>query len=286
MAKMEKMATAEKAAHDRAEATAKQNREMYTLAIQQAQRAMTQKNYDVAIAKYQEAGKLFNTDAVISGLRQVADARKKDEDQTRQMALADAARKKQAELDQRLKEAEAKMLVDAKVKKEAEDARRTSMVEADKKKRLADYIRAMTDGQTAMKARTYDVAVKLYTEALRLQPGDQAATAGLRNAQTMMAPPAQPSQPPPPKPAAYTLQIQAAANFAKQQKYDEALAAYTAALRIVPKDVPASVGYYLMTGQKNLKAKKNAEAVKAFEDVLRLSPNHAEATAGLKQAQQ
>jgi tetratricopeptide (TPR) repeat protein len=100
-----------------------------------------------------------------------------------------------------------------------------------------------------------------------------------------------PPQPKPSSPAqaggpAYTKQMQAAAEWDKQQKYDESIAAYQEALRLAPAEVKATVGLHMAQGRKALKAKRFADAAREFEAVLKVMPNHADATQALRQARQ
>ena len=78
--------------------------------------------------------------------------------------------------------------------------------------------------------------------------------------------------------------MQLGAGLAKQQKYDDAISAYQAALKLMPRDAKATAGLHMAGGQKALAARKFAEAAKEFEAVLRISPNDAEATKALQQA--
>src|SRR5258708_11468908 len=58
-----------------AQTQASQNDAAYQSALQGAQQALTAKDYDTAQAKFQDAGKLFKTDAVLTGLKQIDAAR-------------------------------------------------------------------------------------------------------------------------------------------------------------------------------------------------------------------
>jgi hypothetical protein len=157
----ERRLAAQDAARKQADAQARHNQELYAQALQQAQAALTAKHYDQAIARFQEAGKLFRTDAVLTGIRQAEEGRARDQAQAdaaraRNQAQADAARRKQMEDQQRAAEAQ--------------------------RKRQADYQAAMKTGRQALATRRYDDAIKAFTEALRLMPGDKDATAQLQEA--------------------------------------------------------------------------------------------------------
>jgi tetratricopeptide (TPR) repeat protein len=277
----------EKMNRDRAEAQAKRTRDQYTQALQQAQQAMAAKRYDQAVVKFQEADGLFHTDVALTGLRQAKDALAKEK------AAADQARQKQAALEE-----QKRMAAKPSPKPQGDDAQ---------KKRLEQYQTAMQAGGKALYADRYDDAVKAFSDALRAQPGDAQAANLLAEAQKAQAeqkrkqqaaqakPPApRPAMQPPPKPvqpavnvqAAYSRQMQAAAAFEKQQKYDDAITAYKEALRLVPGDNKADAALHMATGQKLMKARKFADAAREFETVLKLSPGHAEAAKALKQAKQ
>jgi tetratricopeptide (TPR) repeat protein len=172
--------------------------------------------------------------------------------------------------------------------KARDDAKAAADAEA---KRKADYTRLMNQAQTAMGAKHYDDALKDYGEALKLQPGDAAATKGHRDAQAALdaakvSP--KPAPPPPPPPAEYTKQMNAAAALEKQQKYADALTAYKAALKVVPNDAAATkaadFAQHMADGQKALAARKFPDAVRELEAALKVKPNDADATALLKRA--
>src|SRR5205823_208847 len=86
-----------------------------------------------------------------------------------------------------------------------------------------------------------------------------------------IAPAITPQPKPPPLPpnvaAEYAKQMQLAAALEKQQKYDDAMNAYTTSLKLMPGDLKATVGLHMAGGQKALAARKFAEAVKEFEEV-------------------
>jgi tetratricopeptide (TPR) repeat protein len=149
--------------------------------------------------------------------------------------------------------------------------------------------------------------VKLFDEALKLQPGDAAATRAQREALQALdasrTPPPKtpvpasstaPARPPAPNPQAeYNKQMQAAAALEKQQKYAEAVQAYQAALRWVPSDSRASAAarnatllLHWTNGQKAHNARRFAEAVKEYEEALKMSPNNADVKNALQRARQ
>ncbi len=138
----EKRLADEKARTAKIEADTKQKQTTYEGLLRQAQQALADKKYDQAKGAYQEAGKLFRTDAVLTGLQEAE----------RRLATNNAAQ--QADAKARLEDA----------------------------KRQEDFKRLVSAGGQAMTLKKYDEAEKAYTDALRLQPGDPAATAALRQA--------------------------------------------------------------------------------------------------------
>jgi tetratricopeptide (TPR) repeat protein len=135
----------------------------------------------------------------------------------------------------------------------------------------------MTLGQQAMAAKRYPDAVKAYTEALRLMPGDGAATRALADAKAA-------DKPPPPPPPDYNKSMQSGQAFERQKMWDAAAAAFRDALKAKPGDAKASFGLDVAEGQKALDAKRWMDAQKSFESALKLFPNDADAKALLKRA--
>ena len=96
-----------------------------------------------------------------------------------------------------------------------------------------------------------------------------------------------PAPPPPANVAAlYAKQLQLAQALEKQQKYDDAVNAYAAALKLKPGDVDSTVGLHMARGRKALAGGKFPEAAREFEETLRISPKNAEAARALQQARQ
>src|SRR5206468_5437255 len=71
---LERQLAEERVRHERTEADAKRNQDLYADALKQANKALSARNYTVARAKYEEAGKRFRTDAVLAGLKQIETA--------------------------------------------------------------------------------------------------------------------------------------------------------------------------------------------------------------------
>ena len=202
-ADLEKKLAAEKAAREKVDAEAKQKQDAYQKYLSEAQKAFAEKRYDAALASYNEAGKLFRTDAVLAGQKQVADAkahdaagiaadkRKQEEEQGRQANLARLLKDGQTALDAKQYDkalsllGEAKKLAPTSVDVQAalskaqlaRDAalKAESAAEAEKK-RQAEYARLLKDGRDALTAKKYDDAIKSFGEVLKLQPGDRDAS--------------------------------------------------------------------------------------------------------------
>ena len=149
-------------------------------------------------------------------------------------------------------------------------------------KRRADYSAQIALGQQALTAKHSADAVRAFTEALRLMPGDPAATKGLADARALD----KPVTPPPPPPALpdYNKSMQTGQTFLLKKSWGEASAAYQDALKAKPADAKASFGLDMAEGQRALDAKKYADAQKWFEDALRHVPTDADAKALLKRA--
>lgn len=142
---LERQLAAEKAQREEAETEARRNRELYTQALKRAKQALDDEHFDEATAEYENAGKLFKTDVVLTGLRQAEQGR------SRQRAQAEAEKRKQ----------------------EAED------------RRAADLAQAMKDGQAALDAQRFAQAAAAFQKAKELAPTDVDVLAGLSKAEQL-----------------------------------------------------------------------------------------------------
>ncbi len=206
----------------------------------------------------------------------------------------------------------------AQAQKDAEKARAAAAEAASRaRQRQADYAMAMDAGRQAQKGRNYGGAVNAFKEALRLQPGDPAATAALRESQQALdasrkppspppaitppppstvahpsPPPPRPPAPPQPNPQAeYTKAMQHGAALEQQRKYADAAQAYRQALRWQPNDGKATAAVrsaeylqHMVEGQRLLGARKFPDAAREFEDALKLYPTSADAKNYLQKA--
>jgi tetratricopeptide (TPR) repeat protein len=184
------------------------------------------------------------------------------------------------------------------------------------KQRKADYELAMSAGKAAVKRNDYQGAVNSFTEALRLMPGDAAATAQ-RDAAARLLKVAQDAE------AKKKAEAKRNADYAqrmaqgdaamKARRFGDAIAAYQAALTIKPGDAAATQALraaqdaakpkklppppppppnpaveharQMQAGAAFEKQRKYAEAVAAYQAALKQIPNEPKATAALRNAQ-
>lgn len=374
-----------------AEAQAKQNEEKYQQALQLAQTALAAKNYDTAQAKFQEAGQVYKTDAVLNGLQQVdkgraalgaeskrAEAEKAKADAVKQLvttgnaaltskdyaaalqAFQQAKKLAPSNLDVLAGLTQAELAIQ-RLNRDTEQAQRTqafqrllkngqanlankqydaavaNLTEATKlnptdataqaalkkalqardasltdvkgqaaaKLKTATYQKLLADGRRALDGRRYAEAIKAFSDAQTIFPGDQTAKDYLQEAQS----------------ARKAAEAAAAASKAKQQElittglsalkaknYDAAEKALRSARLVDPtnpaivqglKDIEAGrkalgddkqrlADYQLAlnAGQKSMLGRDYKAAIKSFEQALKAIPNDAKATQQLQQAQQ
>lgn len=220
--------------------------------LKQAREAIAAHRYDDAIKQINDALKVLPDDREATSLLQQAQTGKSNflAQQTRQReefnkllesAQAAMTGKKYAEAvklyGDALKlfpsDAEAKKSLDVANKEAAAAAKRN---EKDKKQRLEDYKLAMDAARDAIKKQNYTGAVNAFKEALRLMPGDKDAQAGLQAAQAVLDGKSADTKK---KPDFDRLMSQGKA-AAAAKKFDEAVKAYTDALKIKPNDPDAT----------------------------------------------
>ncbi len=182
--------------------------------------------------------------------------------------------------------------------------------EAEKKKR-ADYDAAMRTGRAALAAKQFDEAIKAFTDAGKLLPGDRDAATSLmeaQNAKAALDTEAKRKAEEAKKREDFAKLLAAGHTALASKKYDDAIKAFTDALKLMPGDKDATRGLNdarqaqqeadkkkktaadydnaLRAGKAALAAKKYDEAVRAFTEALRLMPGDREATKGLNEARQ
>jgi tetratricopeptide (TPR) repeat protein len=271
----------------------------YTEALGAGQKALVGKNYAAAIKSFQEALNLKPKDPTAqSFLQKAQDAqglavRTANYDQAivaGQKAMKaknyDVAVKSfQQALEYMPKDANAQKLL-----QQARDAQTAAASAA------ANFQKAINLGQAALKAKNYDVAIKAFTEATKIDPFDADAKKFLAQAEqgrTVFN---------------YDKAMTAGNNAMSAKRFKDAIAAYNDALDWIPKDKKAT--QQLQLAQQALKDatppkvdpnkqyaeamqrgvtlnkdKKYAEAVKAYDEALKLRPKDGNATNGKRQNQ-
>jgi tetratricopeptide (TPR) repeat protein len=301
-ADLERKLAEEKAQREKTAAEAKRKQEAYTAALTQAQKALVEKRYDDAVTHYQEADKLFHTDAVISGLKQAQDAKTR--------AVAQSSH--DAERQQRL----------ADEKKAAE---------ADQQKKMAAFQNALKSGREAMSLKKYDDAVRAFSEAVRLMPNDAPTAALLRDAEKAKAAAqatadadARKKEETQKKAADYARFMKQGETALAAKRYEDAAKAFGEALKLMPGDAAAlkaqrdavtfmqaaekaktdadaraaaearkkeeekkrqaEYDRLMKQGQAAVAAKRYEEAVRSYNDALKLVPNDPAATKAVAEA--
>lgn len=256
-----------------------------TRLMEQGKAALRDRKYDTAIRNFEDAAKLVPSDRdvrlALDDARRKRDEAKRGFDQA--MSQGDLAR-----ANQRWEEA-LRLYLDAERMYPENDAAARARLTLQKglddaqAARFA-YIRFMNEGTLAMVDRRYIDAVRAFGEALRLFPNDVDAAAKLQDAKVKL-----------------DLEIRKRADFDKlmqtgttalsQRKYDQAVRAFTDALRLYPDSDDANAGLHkasyalhMNDGNNALNARRFPDAIKAFEDALKDTPGDDKASTGLKKA--
>jgi tetratricopeptide (TPR) repeat protein len=148
----------------------------------------------------------------------------------------------------------------------------------------------VSQGKAALSAKKWDDAVKALGDAVKANPADKEVAALLKEAQE-----GQKNQ------AEYAKQLDLGKKALAAKKWDDAIAAFNAALKAVPADAEAKKGLQAATDGKKAtpdpmveyakfmdraaaleKAQKYLDAVQAYQDALTKIPKDAKATAGAK----
>lgn len=267
---LEAKLAAEHTRRKQAEADAKRNQELYQGALELANKALAQKQYALAESKYNEAGKLFQTDAVLTGLQRV---------QAGRAAVAQQAQS-EAGKSTRIKQllGDGKAALDAKEfgkavqayqqaknlapdnldvlagLSQAEAARvkfqAAAQRQADDAARQKEFQRLLQSGQANLKAKQYDAAALALNEALKLRPSDAAAATALQEVEL----------------GRKSASLSAQAAVAAKKK--------TAAYQVLMAD-----------GRRALEAKRFDDAVKSFAEAQKLLPGDQTSAGFLKDAQ-
>jgi epidermal growth factor receptor substrate 15 len=261
--------------------------------VTQGDASMTAQMYDDAIAKYTEALTLKPNDPTVTA--KLAEAKKKKLEKEQGDALA---KEKEAKYNKLLTEANTAFdskQYDAALAKYKEaltvkpgepvPTNRITEIENIKKKQQedldaankkeADYQKAMTEGNTAFTAKTWEAAKAKYEAALAIKPGDAAALAkiDLCNKEIEKAAlDAKTNQ-------AYTAAMTEAKALFDQKKYAEAKAKYTEAKSIKPAETePATqialCDKYIADAEKMAQVEKDYQAAITEGNALKDQKNY------------
>jgi tetratricopeptide (TPR) repeat protein len=263
-AEAERRLAEEKARRDQAEVEAKRKQQEYLTALDRAQKAMAARNYDEAVARFQEAEKLFRTDVVINGLAQAQQLRDRDRAgrEAEQRRLAEEKRraeKVQALLAEGRKAAEAgqydraiqalreangltpgnvEVLTALSKAEQARDEQAArARIQAEQQQKQAALRNLLNAGQAQLAAGHYDEAAKSYQEVLRSDPRNAEALAALREIDKARAADGAAMKK---RRADYDLAMDAGRGAMKNRNYPGAINAFTEALRLMPGDRDAT----------------------------------------------
>jgi colicin import membrane protein len=292
----------------------KRKLDTYKKAMDTGRQAITGKKYEDAITAFTEAGKAMPGDKEAADQLSLAKSKAKEmaaEVSTQkqlQKALGDfQTALKAGHLDQA-----GKALVDAKKlapqdpdviqgAKDLEAARALVANEAMKKQKMADYQRAMKSGRDALTVKKYDDAIKSFTEAGSLLPGDKDALALLKQTEKAKADAKTAADPDAKKKADFTRLMDQAQKLVNARRYSDAMNAYQDALDLMPDSAPAKAGLQkakkasetvkptggaapaeytrqMQLGAALDKQQRYADAVKAYATALKAVPNDAKAS--------
>jgi tetratricopeptide (TPR) repeat protein len=271
------------------------------------QKAMNDKKFADAVKSFTEATKLMPTDKASQGLLQLALQQEKKAAETGDLALKqqrfktliDDARKaiqgKQLDAAAKTLDAAAAILPQdpqlAAVRQEIDLARRNLTQELNNAKSKAAYDLAIKQGNDALAGKKFAEAMKSFQYALEIVPNDPTALKLLQavNQQSKVA-----KGPPPPTPAQtaeYNRQISLGLGYDKQKKWEDAMKAYDAALKQIPKDAraeelhkKASFNFYMSEGNRFFTARRFVDARREYDLAIRLFPNDPDAIAAVKKA--
>jgi tetratricopeptide (TPR) repeat protein len=303
-AELERRLAEETERRKKAEAEAAHNRELYEQALSAAQKALADRNYDLADAKYQEAGKVFHTDVVLTSLQNVKQARAAA---TADQAKRDAEAKKDGEF-RRLSDAgmaalnakqydeASKLLAEAdhlkpgdvnvlaalakaqKAKADADAAAAQAVRKQGEEKRRAEALqKALGQARAALAAHDLDAAGKALAAAAELGPNDpdvkkaqqdlltaQAAAKAAAQAATDQAARLKKQQ------DDYAKAMAAGRSATVKGDYAAAIASYTEALKIIPGDKASADALKAAQDTAAADAKRKMEEAKKREELNKL----------------
>jgi epidermal growth factor receptor substrate 15 len=274
--------------------------------------ALAERSYDKAVTAYSAALALSPTS--VDAAKGLAEARKGRDTSA---AEQQDTQKKQAEVGRLMKQAKealaAKMYAEAvralerallmapgdeAVVKALAEAKELLAADQGEKKKLADYDAYIAAGQAALKAERGADALREFTAALRLLPGDAVALSGIREAEKLLGSVQDSDK----RRSEYTALMAQGAAALKDKRYDDAIAAFTQAEKLYPKDADAlqglsdaqkaaaadTQGQYtqlMLLGAAAMRAQSYPAAVQAYTNALTLVPNDQAALQQLALAQ-
>jgi len=274
--------------------------------------ALADRSYDKAVTAYSDALALYPTN--IEAAKGLAEARKGRDTSTAEQQDGQKKRAEVARLMNQAKEAlTAKMYAEAvraleraylmapsdeAVVKALADAKELLATDQGEKKKLADYDAYIAAGQAALKAERGADALREFNAALRLLPGDSVALTGIREAEKLLSAVQDTDK----RRSEYMALMAQGADALKNKRYNEALAAFTQAEKLYPKDADAlqglsdvqkavaadAQGQYaqlMLLGAAALRAQRYPDAVQAYTNALTLVPSDPAASQQLALAQ-
>jgi tetratricopeptide (TPR) repeat protein len=280
----------------------------YKAHVEAARVALVAQRYADAIREFVAARQLFPDDAVAAKGQQQAEKLLNDlQDRDRRLAefnrLVEQARTALAakRYDDGIASLEAALRLDPNnpgVERALRDAKK-ARTEA-----RTEYTRLMAAADAALQLRRFEEAYRGYSEAVKLFPADEPALRGQRLASRALED-IQAVQ------LAYNRYVTQGSLALQNQRYLDAVAAYSEALRLVPGDLIALQGLrdaqagadlaaqklldrqrrraeldrLIQVGTRALQRRKFTDAVQAFNDALRLDGDNPQALDGLRQAQ-
>lgn len=160
----------------------------------------------------------------------------------------------------------------------------------DRAEKMKEFQRLMDQANTALRAKSYDDAQKIFERALRLYPNDAAALQGIESAQRFLKS----------AKVEYAVWMNRGVAASQAGRFADAVFAYREATRIVPGDETANKALrlaelaldnqsiYLRSmeqGALAMTARQYPNAIVAYNEALRVAPGDAAALLGLRDAQ-
>jgi hypothetical protein len=301
---------------------AQKKKTQYDSLVANGKKALEEKHYADAVKTLSEATSLLPGEK--SGQDLLKTAQQQIQQQQKNAQTANEVAANQGKFKQHIEDArkliQAKKLDDAakaldaaaslspkdsllgQVRQELDQARRLQTAEIEAGKKKVAFDQAIKQGKDALNAKQFDAAIAAFKSAGQIEPNDQTAKALLLQAENsrnalLAAQKKQaeaPKGPPPPTPqqkAEYDRQMQLGLSLDKQKKWDDAMKAYDAALKQIPKDGKAQESFnkatynrHMADGNRYLTARRFPDAVREFDAALKLYPKDTDAAAGLKKA--